>query len=357
MKHSSRRPRFFAWGVATLALAGCGAAEPHQALVASSATGPRPLHATQTEGAAERLAVSATSCWMGGLWSDALGEQDNPPFNVTGLTDARTAGIERRCDAVLVDVYGTIDPMRYKQLRAIEPRVIDEIAARVRSVAGNDRVDRPDAERLAKLVEAVANAQRENVLARGLADNVKRDEEGGASSPSERASDKTVVAAALRQTAGIEALLSFVAGGLSNEGRAIGLLCALERLEIARRLPEHLKVYAVAAPFAVLFGVEPPRVPEDPTAPIRTGTWPGYLVEIAGAAGHPVPVGATEAIDRESLAWGGVLQAFADRLRAQAGALSSRTPLPFVVGRVADRLDQENAMLRARFHSEQVQRK
>jgi hypothetical protein len=203
-----------------------------------------------------------------------------------------------------------------------------------------------------KLFHAVADAQRDNVLARGPADDVKADERG-ASSPEERATDKAYAADALRRTAGIEALLSLDLPTFSHEARAIGLLCALDRLEIARKLPKHLKVYAVGAPFAAIFDVPPPDVPEDPAKPITTGTWPGYLVDVASAAGHAVPSEAAAPIDREALAWGGVLQAFADRLEREARAVSPRTPLPQVLTRVADRLDKESHTLNALFRAEQ----
>lgn len=336
---------------AMLAVAGCSASQPRQVDVPVSAMGPKPLAAIETDGEAQRLVVGATACWMGGLWSDALGEQDNPPFNVTGVDDGRTAGIERRCDAVLVHVYGAVDPTQQKQLRAIEARVVDDLAARVRAIAENDRVDQPHADQLAALLRAIADAQRENILARTAADDVKRDEEG-TSSREERATDKTLAAQALRRTAGIETLLSLGVGDLSHEAKAIGLLCALDRLEIARRLPKHLKIYAVGGPFVSVFGVQAPRLPEDPTAPIKSGTWPGYLVGVAEAAGHVVPSEATEPIDRESLAWGGVLQAFADRLRGETAFVSSRTPLPLVLSKVAQRLDKENHTLRSLFEAE-----
>jgi hypothetical protein len=321
----------------------CVAPEARQADIPVSATGPKPLPGVQTDGEAERLVIGAASCWMGGLWSDALGEPAG---------DARAAAIERRCDAVLVHVYGAVNPMQYQQLRAAEARVVDDLSARVRSVASNDRVDRRRADSLVKLLRAVADAQRENILARGAADDVKKDE-AGVSSYGERAQDKVLAAQALRQTAGIGALLSLDAGDLSHEARAIGLLCALDRLEIARKLPKHLKVYAVGGPFVPVFGVQPPQVSDDPTAPIPTGTWPGYLVDVASASGHAVPAAATDLLDRESLAWGGVLQAFADRLRNEGASVSTRTPLPLVLAHVADRLDRENSTLHSLFKAEQ----
>ena len=348
---SFARGGFVGGCLAAMAVAGCVGPEPRQADVPVSATGPKPLPTTQTDGEAERLVMGATSCWAGGLWSDALGEKDDPPFDVGDIRDARTAGIERRCDAVLLHIYGAVDPMQYMQLRAVEVRVVDDLKARVRAIAANDRVDQPRAERLVQLLGAVADAERENILARAAADDVKKDGEG-VSSPGERATDKTIAAQALERTKGIDALLSFGAGDLSHEARAIGLLCALDRLEIARRLPKHLKVIAVGGPFARIFGVQPPEVPGDPTAPIKSGAWPGYLVDLASAAGHAVPAEATEPIDRESLAWVGVLGAFADRLRVEARAVSTRTLLPLLLRRVADRLDKENDTMRALFEAE-----
>lgn len=328
----------------------CHSAGPRQADVPVSATGARPMPGSQTDGEAERLVIGAASCWMGGLWSDALGEQpDSRRWGVARTADPR--GIERRCGAVLAHVYGTFDPMQYEQLRAMEPRVVDDLAARVKGVAEADRVDASHAVQLVQVLRGVADATRENLLARKAADDVKADEEQP-SSAADRALDKTLAARALRKTTGVDALLTMDAGDLTPEAHALGLLCALDRLEIGRRLPKHLKVYAVGGPFVRVFGVAPPPVPEDPTVPIRTGTWPGYLVDTSAAAGYPVPAEATEAIDRESLAWGGVLQGFADRLRADAGRVSTRTPLPDVLARVAARLDEEHRTLLALFDAE-----
>jgi hypothetical protein len=297
----------------------------------------------QTDGEAQRLVVRAASCWMGGLWADALGESPRD----------RVGTIQRRCAGLLAQLYGTVRPMQYAQLRAIDPRLVDDLATRVRAIAQNDRADAPHAEQLVRLVRALANAQRENILARKGADDVKADEEQP-STPAARATDKALAAEALQRTDGIRALLGLDAGDLSPEARALGLLCALDRLEIARRLPKHLKVLAVGGPFARAFGVPPPPLPDDPAQPVKTGTWPRYLADVAATTGHPVPPLATDAIDRESLAWGGVLEAFADRLRTELTAVSTRTPLPMVLDRVARRLEQEHRTLRALFEAEQA---
>ncbi|HEY3819817.1 MAG TPA: hypothetical protein VGL81_21775 [Polyangiaceae bacterium] len=343
--------RFLATSLTTLALGGCAASGARQADGLSSAEITKPLPGPQTDGDAEKLLVRAASCWMGGLWDDALRSPDGAAFRVGGDMNARVATIEQRCNAVLSRVYGAEDPSRYTQLRAAEPHVVDALAARLRALAADDRADRTQADELVSLLQAVASAARENVIARAAADDVKRDYEGP-SSRAERMTDKTDAAQALGHVAGIERLLSMRDGRLTPEARGLGLLFALDRLEIARGLPKHLKVVAVGGPFARLFGVAPPSVPADPTAPIRTGTWPGYLAAVADAAGHAVPADADEPIDRESLAWGGVLQAFADRLRVEAGAMSPRTPLPVVLDRVAYRLESENRMTRELFSAE-----
>jgi hypothetical protein len=111
-------------------------------------------------------------------------------------------------------------------------------------------------------------------------------------------------------------------------------------------------VYAVGGPFERVFGVPPAPVPADPTAPIPTGTWPRYLMAVAAAAGHPVPPTAVQPIDQETLAWGGVLEGFAQRLRAVGGAVSPGTPLPDVLSRIAVRLDQEDRTLLELFRTE-----
>jgi hypothetical protein len=331
-------------------VAACHAAEPRQADVPVSASGPRPLPGAQTDGEAERLVIGAASCWMGGLWSDALGEQrDSRAWGLARTPDPR--GIERRCSAVLAHVYGAFDPMQYAQLRAIEPRIVNDVAARVKAVAETDRVDAAHATQLVILLRGVADAARENLLARKAADDVKADEEQSGSAP-DRAMDKALAAPSLRITTKVDALLTMDAGDLTSEAHALGLLCTLDRLEVARRLPKHLKIYAVGGPFVQVFGVAPPEVPADPTLPIRTGTWPGYLVDVSASAGYPVPAQATEALDRESLAWGGVLQGFADKLRADEGTVSTRTPLPGVLERVAARLEEEHRTLLALFEAE-----
>ena len=330
------------------ALLGCGTSTtvpPHDAYAPARDWGTAPLKDAETEAQAQRLVVGTAACWLGGLWSDAAGDPQDE--------DARPKAIVNRCDAVLEHVYGSVDPVRYEQLRAVEPRVVDDIAARVEAVADGDRVDHGHGRALASLLHAVADAQRENVVARQLVNDVRKSEaERGPSHAAERAEDKRYAAHALLQTQGLERLLRMNAGDLSHEARAFGLLCTLDRMAMARGLPKHLKVYAVGAPLSILFGVAPPAVPRDPAAPIKTGTWPTFLADVAAAAGHPVPAEATAPIDHESLAWSGVLAGLSDRLRPEAGAVSDRTPLPKVLSVVVARLDTQDRTMHALFAAE-----
>jgi hypothetical protein len=329
--------------------------EPKQVDRPLAVMGPAALPDDTTDGGAERLVMSAVACWMGNLWSDAVRGPD--PLRVSVDLEGRAASTTQRCRQIVLNLYGADDRMRYQQLRAADPVVVDALADRVRSVAEDDRRDRGQGDALTKLLRAAATAARENILARGPADDVKRDEMPSSRSTfDERTQDKTIAARALLHTEAIQALFALDAGRFTHEAHAVGLLCALDRLEIARKLPKHLKVYAVGGPFQPIFGVLPPVVPEDPASPIRTGTWPGYLADVAAAAGHAVPAAALEPIDRESLAWGGVLQGLSDRLRAESVAVSSSTPLPSVLRRAADRLDGQYATLQALFRSEQARR-
>jgi hypothetical protein len=137
------------------------------------------------------------------------------------------------------------------------------------------------------------------------------------------------------------ALLALDAGDLSTEAHAMGLFCAMDRVELARGLPKHLKVYAVAGAHQLVFGVAPPAVPEDVTAKLERGLWLRYLADVARAAGHPVPVKATHPREREPWAFGGVVAGYADKLRADAAKLDRAAPLGKAVAAIVARLDAE----------------
>ncbi|HZU85700.1 MAG TPA: hypothetical protein VE987_22390, partial [Polyangiaceae bacterium] len=69
-------------------------------------------------------------------------------------------------------------------------------------------------------------------------------------------------------------------------------------------------------------------------------TWLAYLTDVAAAAGHPVP-DARDPQNREPLAWTGVLEGFADRLRASSADFGADTPLGNVQRAIVARLDDE----------------
>jgi hypothetical protein len=286
---------------------------------------------------AHALVMAATSCWMGGLWSDALGETGGD----------RYAGIERRCNAVLrdVDIPGperaTKPVEAYYPMRAVEPHVVGAIARKVQSAAEDDPSVRPHARELVALLLAVADASRETIHARRAADVVK-DDIAALPEPETRRDDKRAAAAWLRQGEALDALLRLDAGPYAADARAIALLFALDRMEIASGLPKHLKVYAVGDALRDVFGVAPPAVSDDAPAPIRTGLWLAYLTDVAAAAGHAVPIDAHDPQNQEPLAWTGVLEGFADELRKDAADTDApRSALAGVERAIIRRLDDE----------------
>ncbi|HEY6463172.1 MAG TPA: hypothetical protein VIY73_23540, partial [Polyangiaceae bacterium] len=144
---------------AMLAMTGCSSSTT-QARAPENATN-AVAPATATNGAAERIVVAAGACWLGGLWTDAVG--DVPAARIAGdRRVAADASIARRCHALLSSVYGSSDELEYKQLRAFDSRLVDAIGIRVHAVAQNDTTDRRRADGLVTLLGALADAGREN---------------------------------------------------------------------------------------------------------------------------------------------------------------------------------------------------
>jgi hypothetical protein len=282
-------------------------------------------------GQAHALVLQAAGCWFGGLWSDALG----------ATPEDRRAASEKRCMSLVTRLYGTDDKLRYDQLRLVDGVFVDKLAASVDVLATKDTAgDAPRKDALGRLLRAVAAAQREANAAHGAVDPVKLDLRGRPPEPENLSKDEAAAAAPLRAHAALEALLKLDVGDLSVEAHALGLLTAMDRLELARGLPKHLKVYAVSDALQLVFGVAPPTVPTDVTAKLVPGTWLTYLASAAAAAGHPVPDAAKNARAREPWAWGGVVEGFADKLRADQSKLGS-SALAKVTGAIVKRLDAE----------------
>jgi hypothetical protein len=278
--------------------------------------------------------IQAASCWTGGLWSDALGE--------TGVE--RQDGIDRRCDELMY-MSGALPAGVYYPLRAIDPDLVDDLAKRLEAMAARDPAEAAHTGELVALFRAIAAAARETLQGRRAADEVK-DEAHLEYPKGAREHDKRQAGAYLQQSEAL-ASLGRLGGTYAAEARAMYLLEALDRMEIARGLPKHLKIYAVQGGFAGVFGVQPPVLDDDAALPIKTGTWLGYLSAVAAAAGHPVPASARLPEARQPAAWAGVLEGFADKLRASRSALVRESSLKTVLGAAAARLTEEYKSERA----------
>jgi hypothetical protein len=284
-----------------------------------------------TPGSAHALVVKAAACWFGGMWSDAEG--------ATNAEDRRIAS-EKRCSAIVQKLYGTDDHLKMEAFRRVEKTTLDRVAAEVDRLAAGESLDGPHKDALGRLLRAVAAAQHEANDAHIAADQVRRDLKDHEEHTT-LGKDEVEAGTALRAHAALEALLKLDAGDLSTEAHAMGLMCAMDRMELSRGLPKHLKVYAVAGAYQIVFGVAPPAVPDDPTARLKPGTWLSYLIDAARAAGHPVPDKATSPREREPWAWGGVLEGFTDKLRADAGKLDKGSSLGRALAAMLAKLDAE----------------
>jgi hypothetical protein len=333
-------PAPLASSLAAVAIAACGGSAPPPtapppvttaAPPPAASTPPEPAAAApaKTQEEAHKLVVLAASCWYGGLWGDALGEQDQA---------AKHAGIEARCHEVERRVWGADDKTHYEQLRALEQNAASDVVAKVDETAKNDAVDGPRREALVKLTGALAEAVRETMLARRASDRVKRDL---TTEPDKLTKDEVEAVFPLRSHQKLEALYKLEAGDLSKEANALALLCALDRVEMARGLPKHLKLYAVADSFQILFGIASPDVPEDGNKKLVPGMWLKYLGETAKAAGHPVPDKAKTPRERDAMAWAGMLEGFSEKLKADSDAIATTTDLSKVVTTVLHRLEGE----------------
>jgi hypothetical protein len=259
------------------------------------------------------LAISAAACWFGGVWGDALGEAIE-----------RKAMDEQRCLTVVRAVWGDNDKGHFEQLRALEAHAVEDVIAKV----GGDSAP-------GKELRAFADAQREALDARRAGDKVRRDV---AREPDKLTADEATAVVVMANGKALEALLHTDDGDLTHEVHALGVMTAMERLDRSRGLPKHLKVYAMQAPMASLFGVAAPAMPTDATKPLIKGVYLTYVVDAAKGAGHPVPDTAKTPKDREAMAWGGILQGISDKLKPDVDAISKDTPFADIVVRVTNRL-------------------
>ena len=158
--------------------------------------------------------------------------------------------------------------------------------------------------------------------------------------------DERTAAKALSEHSALERLL-VTTDATASDRRTLGLLVAMDRVEMARGLPKQLKFYALGHVLTTVFNVAPP--PADTLKPIATprpGAWLAYLSGVAARAGYPVSDSpALTHKMRETLAWSGVGHGFADHLRREAAALPNAAvpELSRIATEVAARLETEHA--------------
>lgn len=341
-----------------LAIGACGEGAPAKTggvtTITSSAPSALPpqekgsvLPSEPTKEEAHRFLMLGTACWFGGLWSDAENE--------TG--DMRKAAIEARCRDVVHRIYGSDDAQKIERLRALEAKEIGDFISRVQALAENDSIDGPRKDKLAKLGNAIADAQREAMHARRAADKVKKDEEKSAEREKLN-EDEAKAVGPLRTHGALDALLTLDVGDLTKEAHAIGVLCVMERMNIARGLPKHLKMYAWGDALKALFGVPVPDMPEDATKKLPKGLLLSYVMDVAKAAGHPVPEKIALSPDSQGkyvLAYAGIVEGISEKLKADEDGVSPSTELHKVVVAVKNRLEAEYNAERAAHATPQKQ--
>jgi hypothetical protein len=281
-----------------------------------------------------KLGLLATACWLGGVWSDAEGAPE------ATWRDRN----EQRCRDLVVSVWGRFDQNRYEQIRENETRAVDDLLAKIRATEPpNDRA------RTIALFRDIAAAAHEGMLARRAADRVKIDYDADAVE-AKLTDDQRRAAKALSEHRALDRVL-VAPDPVAADRRVLGLLLAMDRMEIARGLPKQLKFYALGHVLTTVFDVAPP--PADalkPSTSPRPGTWLAYLTNVAARAGYAAPDNpALTHKMRETLAWTGVGRGFASRLRQQSQSLPDAAVPEFsrVANAVAARLEAERATAEA----------
>jgi len=277
-----------------------------------------------------KLGLLAAACALGGVWSDAEGIPPN---------DWRTRD-DQRCKDLVASVYGRFVSARYEQLRAGNEQAIGDLLAKIRATEPAATRDRTVA-----LFRDVMAAMHEGMLARRAADRVKIDYNAD-SVETKLTADERTAAKALSKHGALERLL-VTTDATASDRRALGLLLAMDRMEMARGLAKQLKFYALGHVLTVVFDSPPPPAEAlNPTAPPHPGAWLAYLSGVAARAGYPTANSpALTNKMRETLAWTGVGHGFADRLRRQIATLPNAAvpELSRMTTEVADRLDDERA--------------
>jgi hypothetical protein len=258
------------------------------------------------------VVIAAASCWLGGLWGEAEGEE--------GAADRR-ASTARRCMQVVHALVEQDDPVKVESLRVLDQETTDALVTKVRELTHGEGP-------LEALVSAIVAEAREAAAARRAAtriradiEKLKTDREKAAARERDAdrlSADEAAAAATLRAGSALDALVKLPAGDYAVDAHAIGVLFALTRVRAAQDVPKHMKLYTVAPAFSAVFAAPPPPLPEHAKDRLKPGTWLSYITRVAAACGHPVPDTAKTPREKEALAWSGVLAGFVDRLDADA---------------------------------------
>lgn len=276
-----------------------------------------------TESASKKLVALTQSCWFGGLWA---GDERDPP-------EAKRADIDARCKDALHIVYDSDAKAKPEQLRACEPEVVADLAAKMDALSKDDFMsDATKREAIVNRLKAAGAAQREALLARRAADNVKH---VGDREADKLTKDDADAIAPLSATKDLEALLAID----DPDARAIAYVTVMDRVAVARGAAKHLRVFAFSGTAKALFGTPiPANLPTDPKKPWKRGTYAKWAIEAAKSAGHPVPDTAKTPREKELLAWAGVLQGVADKVKANTEKLPDDSRFRDLSGRIATRL-------------------
>jgi hypothetical protein len=317
--------------VATLFLAACA----HQEAKPTAAAPPGP-------NAAYDLTYQAIGCWLGPVWGDAIGE----------AVEQRKANADERCLGTVRRVWVNNDNTNVERLRAFEENAITDLVARVDEL-GKGTLPEKERHDLVSLLRHVAGAQRDNLWARRAADRIRLDE--SRQQPHQRITDDERKGMdALLKSESLRALLTLEAGRYTADANALGILSAMDRINVASGLPRHVEIFAAEPAFTLLFHTPAPEVAVDPAAPLGPHYWIDYLDKAAANAGHPVASTAAGGADRDLLGWAGMLDGIADRLAENRAQLSGHLK-PVVEGTVR-RLQAEAIGDRNRFASQQALR-
>jgi hypothetical protein len=251
---------------------------------------------------------------MGGIWGDVQGE----------TPDERARASDRRCEAVVRDVWGGNDHKMFLQLRAFEPDAVSAVRHAIARRALHDPAEARNADGLDKIFTRLAFAERETMAARRATHRILRDWDHERDRLN---AEEANALPELEHTTAFDELWRTDAGELTAEAKVLALMVLLDRIRVAEMLPLHLKPYVVAEPFETVFGATPPSLPHDAAKPLERGAWLAFLVDVARQARHPVNDDVVPPRTKHEVAMAGILAGIADQLEQNGSAIGEETPL------------------------------